>query len=203
MDWKDLLNLLKSKNFQLIACVAILGIIISLSLFFDNLKNDRFERNVNILKELAEIDKNQITDPNLLAIYDQMIIDFRNSSLYETSVMSNLSFAFKPAKNKSGIEFIFKFLSGGILLMIMCIMMLLAKYKYAIDNGLRFRNISLTDIYIYIGAWLIPSLINMLIPLFENRYINYLFFPSCLTLLFIILANIYLESMEKYERKVE
>lgn len=201
MDLKFILDLFETKTFKFMAAFAVLGLVLSFSLLFGSIKNDRLEKRVMILKTLAEIDGKQIANPELQDIYEKTVSDFKNDSSYVKPTLATLSNAFKLTGKENLQNYFYKFLTGGILFLMLSIIQVLAGIMYVLkDPDLNKKDLLETVNFYHICIWLLPSVINMLIPSFDNPFINYLFFPSCLTLIFLSMGRIYQEAMGKFNK---
>lgn len=202
MDLKFILDLFETKTFKFMAAFAVLGLVLSFYLLFCSIKNDRLEKRVMILKTLAEIDGKQLVNPELQDIYEKTVSDFKNDSSYVKPTLVTLSSAFNLSGNENLQNYFYKFLTGGILFLMLSVLQILAGIMYVLKGGLDLyiKDLLETVDFYHICIWLLPSVINMLIPSFENPFINYLFFPSCLTLIFLSMGRIYQEAMGKFNK---
>lgn len=173
--------------------MAIIGIILSSYSFYENSRNEKSDNNIYLINVSSGSE-------SILEKIDNNKLKKNDESLDSKSILLKI---FEKTDNNSANRVstcFFKFITGGGLFLLSYIIQIFAllnfvKRDYSEINN---KDILLRNGYgYYIWLWIIPSIVNLIIPVFKNIFINYLFIPSCLTLFFMLINIIYQDTREK------
>lgn len=189
----DFINLFNSKTNKILSYIAVIGIIISSYTFYESSRNEKPDNTIYLINVSSGSE-------SILEKIENTKLKEYNESLDSKSIL--LRVFEKPDKNSVArtSAYFLKFITGGGLFLLSYLIQILALLNFVKRN---FSEISNKDIllrngyFYYILLWIIPGIINMIIPLFKNIFINYLFIPSCLTLFFMLINVIYQDTKEK------
>ena len=167
----------------IIFCVLIIFIIPLVTNYFYG--NIRLEQQIKVLKELNSIQRNSIEDPRLKSYYDKILNSLEEQKIQNTSI----SITYKPPRSINdflSLEFIIKFISGGIWWILLFFVGLFTK-----QDTLSSKIAAEIVMFILI---IIFGISGMYIPLFDPFIINIIGFPllqlSVVIFLFVILTKV-------------
>jgi len=183
----DILNQLienfKSSSAKFLVLFSALGIAISTQAVYHSINNN-IEEKLELLNKWEEKHYKDVPTQYMEMLYEQVLHKLQESDKDGGHVISLLSqrATYFPLKT-----LVFKFLTGGILYLfiygLQMLSIIIRSKKYSKPKvstiDLLKRNVHL------LYVWLILSLTNMAIPMLTTP-INYVFIPSCLTLLYAI-----------------
>lgn len=182
MELDVLLKLFDNRlSSKLLVVLALFGLALSFYSVNQRLDDD-VEKKIRLIKEWKEIGSDKALSPEAIeAVYDQLLDQLEQPA-------GGVESFFLSAKNNSNgfLETLaLKFVTGALLFLFVYgvnVMWLLFSYR---GKG-KIKHLLLARIY-YVYIFLALGTINALIP-FVSVEVNYLFFPSILTLVFAIVV---------------
>lgn len=178
---ENLLALFKSNAAKLLVLLALTGIALTAYPVYEGLYKDT-EKKIDLIKKWKDIGGKPLAPETLDIVYNQLSLELANNNGRLETAMSIFG---QQAPQQSPLTFIVKFLTGGLLyFFVYGVMMIFYLYKHYDPE----RIINLLKRYSYIFfIWLGMSIINLLIP-FISISVNYIFIPSCLSLIAAVIS---------------
>lgn len=172
MNIDDFIKLFSSKSAKILILLAFLGVVITLKPMQNSLYlNYNIEKKIELVKKWKEVSNQELSGDKMARLKTEVEKAIGN----ENELVSKLSYS--PPET-----FIFKFIAGGFLfLLVYGLNLMLVKIACKQNYDLVGVKIFLRNRHI-LYMWLCLSIVNMLIP-YISFEINYVFIPSCLTIL--------------------
>lgn len=178
---ENLLALFKSNAAKLLVLLALTGIALTAYPVYEGLYKDT-EKKIDLIKKWKDVGGKPLASETLDIVYNQLSLELANNNGRLETAMSIFG---QQAPQQSPLTFIVKFLTGGALyFFVYGVMMIFYLYKHYAPE--KIMNLLKRYSYIFF-IWLGMSIINMLIP-FISISVNYIFIPSCLSLIAAVVS---------------
>lgn len=189
----DFISLFSSKQAKLLVLLAITGIMLSVYPVYEGLYGDT-EKKIGLIKKWQELGENyQALKPETVnAVYNQLSQEIGSKKGRLETTISILS---TQSPEQSACTYILKFLTGGMLYFFVYGMMLIF---ILINNRTGSRKQLFKRSFFVIPIWVGLCLANTFIPFFSVS-VNYIFLPSCLTLVAAVMSILWSEANPEYK----
>ncbi len=189
-----------TKALQLLVIISIMGIVVSVYPVYESVHNNT-SRKIALAREWQGLENARKLPPETMdALYDQLVEELNSNHGRVEATFASLS---KSESEKSFCHIIWKFLFGGLLyaFFYFAIMYFLCRSLSGNNNNARERLFKRH--WPVLVIWFIMGVVNALIP-FYSPLVNYVFFPSCFTLLYAVgslLRNVAIKHVQDSTKK--
>lgn len=188
-------KLIDKKALMLLVILAMTGIIMSIYPAYEGLYNDTGKK-LGLIKQWKELGYKDLPVEIMDAVYEQLSKELEsNNGRVEATITLLLN---KKAPGQFWRKYVYKFLTGGMFylfvygsIFIFCLIELEVKEDR--------KNLWIQNKFVGL-IWLFMSVVNAFIP-FISPSINYIFMPSCLTLLVAVMSILRNEVKEHIRQK--
>ncbi len=187
------IELFELKRTRFLVILAVAGIVLTIYPVYNGLENET-EKDIQLIQQWNGVDgARELPQDVLNAVYDRLSNELRNNS---GKVETVAAFFSKPIDRHSGWQLIWKIFAGPALFFFTYGISLIFKLRET-DEDCK-KKVWRQNKHIYITI-LFMALINLLIP-FVSPIINYIFVPSCLSLVTALSMELWHDVIEESRR---